>query len=584
MKSYKHKFEKVTLPTERACWFIGALFLLFGAAGGPDYLRYLDWGWAFAQNDIFRLESDLASPVGLPLFQWSHGPGLFYALPAFVHRFLQNFSPLAASILGDSLISGWIAVLILWWSFNKLLRDRLGASTGARFFWIGITFLGTHMGYYSISHGSESLILGCLSLLAFWTIPSRTWRKYDVITAAMLAACLVIIRNQLTPFALLGMVLAFYRYQHSTSRTNFMKSWAAILFTVGIIFAVAAAQILLVNYWMTGSPFGSTHAFGDGLFKSLDFSNPEILAVLFHPWHGLFIYHPFYLIGIFALIRRVILAPAKAERRFFMALSLVIALHIYLHAAWYCWWLGLGTFGMRGLSVLSLILPIVVIDDYRSPGTSIRLRFFYTRGAVLCALWSYLLMVQGDTNLMTYKQLLTAQWQTFCTPATASSIFVSICIGFISLMFARKKHQHRPFEVICAGGMLFLVLSWLFISIPSSSIPLLIASGIFVIALLCIMQGVTISDRGQGVETSSAVYTRIRFSMLACFMLISIIFLSFSFSTYDYIRGHKSAPRTFSRQSRVYYPEVWECYSEYLRVSGFDDKKEWLRRYLLDIR
>ena len=569
---------------ERACWFLGALFLLLGAVGGPDYLRYLDWGWAFAQNDIFRLKSDLASPLGLPLFQWSHGPGLFYALPAFVHRFLQHFAPLAASILGDSLISGWLAVLILWWSFNKLLRDRLGTSMGGRFFWLGITFLCTHMGYYSGSHGSESLTLGCLSLLAFWTIPSRAWRTRDVITAAMLAACLIIIRGQLAPFALLGMVSAFHRYKHSTLCAHSMKSWATLMLIAGSILAAAAAQILLVNYWMTGSPFGSTHEFGDGLFKSIDFSNPELLTVLFHPWHGLFIYHPFYLIGIFALIRRVILAPTKAERRFLMALGLVIGLHIYLHAAWYCWWLGLGGFGMRGLSVLGLILPLVVIDDYRSPGTSTRMKFIYTRGAVLCALWSYLLMVQGHTNLMTYKQLITAQWQTFCAPSTASSIFISICIGFISLMFGREGHRHTSFEFMCAGGMLFLVLSWLFISIPSSSIPLLTVSGIFIIALLCIMQVVTISAREQSVVTSSAVYTRIRFSMYACFVLISMIFLSFSFSTYDYIRGHKSAPKTFSRHSRVYYPEVQECCREYLRVSGFDDKKERLQRYLMDNR
>ena len=583
MKIDRHKIEAAGPLAEYACWFLGAFFLLTSATGGPDYLRYLDWGWAFALNDIFHLKSELASPVGVPLSQWSHGPGLFYALPAFVYRFLQSISPTAARILGDSLISGWLAALILWWSFNKILRERLGSSDEPRFFWLGIAFLGTHMGYYSISHGSESLALGCLSLLAFWTIPIRTWRRRDVITAGILAASLIIIRIQLAPYAILGLVLAFYRFAHSTNYNHSMKSWLSLMMIMGAIFAAATTQILLVNFWMTGSPFHSTHVFGNDLFKSLDFSNPEILTVLFHPWHGLFVYHPFYLLGILALVRRLGLAPGKWEKGFFAALGISIALHVYLHAAWYCWWLGTGTFGMRGLSVPGLIFILLIIEDYRNPGTSNRIRILYSRVAVVCAFWSYLLMLQGLTNLTTFKQLIVSQQQTFCTLSTVFSLLMSIGIGCISLLVVRKSHGDNSFERICSGSISFLALWWLLVSTTGSCLTAQTVSGAFIIAFLCTLRVTGGWNRAKRKKTSSRVYSLIRLGALTFFVIISVIFLSFSFSTYDYIRGNKPVPKTFSKQSHVYYPEVKECYSEYLPVSGFEENKERLRRYLMDI-
>jgi hypothetical protein len=584
MKNEGHKIEAAGSLAEYACWFLGASFLLTGAIGGPDYLRYLDWGWAFALNDIFRINSELASPVGVPLSQWSHGPGLFYALPAFVHRLLQNTSPLSASILGDSLIAGWFAVLILWWSFNKILRDRLGSSDEPRLFWLGIAFLGTHMGYYSRSHGSESLALGCLSLFAFWTILPRNWRRWDVITAGMLAAILIIIRIQLAPYAILGVILAFYRFRQSTSYDRSMKSLLSLIMILGAIFAAATTQILLVNFWMTGSFLHSTHMFGNGVFKSLDFSNPEILSVLFHPWHGLFVYHPFYIIGVIAFLRRLSLASGKVEKSFLAGLGLAIALHVYLQAAWYCWWLGTGTFGMRGLSVLGLIFPLLIIDDYRNPCTSHRIRMLYSIGAVICAVWSYLLMLQGDTNLTTFENIVAAQWLTLCAPPTFLSLLLATGIGCIYLLFSRRNKDDISFERFCSGGLSFLILWWLFVSTTASSLTVKTASVAFIMALLCALRVVAKPDRALKDKIFSTAHLRIGVGILACFALISIIFLTFSVSTYDYIRGHKSVPITFTRQSPVYYPEVKECYSEYSRISGFEDNKERLRGYLMDIQ
>ena len=58
-----------------------ALLLLVIATGGPDCLEYLDWSNAAQDADIFRIPEQQRSPMGVPLTQWSHGPGMFFALP-----------------------------------------------------------------------------------------------------------------------------------------------------------------------------------------------------------------------------------------------------------------------------------------------------------------------------------------------------------------------------------------------------------------------------------------------------------------------------------------------------------------------
>ena len=102
---------------------------------------------------------------------------------------------------------------------------------------------------------------------------------------------------------------------------------------------------------MTGSLLGSPYSFGDGAFRSLDFARPELAAVLLHPWHGLLTHHPLYAVGFAALIVLIVRVRSLPERLFWLSCAIVIVLHVYSQAAWYVWWLGKQTFGMRGLGV-----------------------------------------------------------------------------------------------------------------------------------------------------------------------------------------------------------------------------------------
>jgi hypothetical protein len=98
---------------------LAGLFLT--AEEGPDQDKYVRWGQAALSGDIERLPGEQRSPLGLPFFQWSAGPGLLLA------PFLAGL-PMSASRFA-AFLAGYVCVSVFWTclylSLQRLSNDAL---------------------------------------------------------------------------------------------------------------------------------------------------------------------------------------------------------------------------------------------------------------------------------------------------------------------------------------------------------------------------------------------------------------------------------------------------------------------------
>lgn len=124
---YKHKFKpyqkfKTYLPYAFIILFCS---LFYGMArDGADFGRYIDWSVAIKESNIFKLQGDTLSPMGVPLSQWSFGPGILFLVGNIFFK----------DLIKGALFVGWIFTIILWWalfgtlyyvSHKKCLFDTL---------------------------------------------------------------------------------------------------------------------------------------------------------------------------------------------------------------------------------------------------------------------------------------------------------------------------------------------------------------------------------------------------------------------------------------------------------------------------
>jgi len=553
-----------------------ALMLLIAAAGGPDCLRYLDWARAVRGADILQLGDGTLSPLGLPLSQWSHGPGLFYALP----RMLPwPYALVPAELLGpldDFRLVGWLASLALWFALFRSMRQLLGGAVSGSLLLCAIAFGGTHLGFYSLQHASESLSLGCLALLAYWLIVPRSWRALDVLFVATLCALLIVIRTHLGFYILPALGWMIYRLRSQSGSWKQRLTYTAL---IALPLSSALVQIAWVNRWMTGSILRSPYAFGDANFSSLDLARPELLAVLVHPWHGLLVYHPLYGVGFALLLWRTFRTESPAQRRLFGSIALALMAHLYLQASWYCWWMGVGTFGMRGMAASGvLLLPVIahVMARRIERGKSNALLLTLLLG---CCGWSFLLMIQGMTNFMTYGELVGAQVRTLLRPDVLAPLAL---FGLLALTLTRGRHDTGRRSL--AAAAIFLVcwtayyLCGLVIDLETAllrALPFRLGLG----GLIGVLAALTL---GRGKPQAPPIYRPALLLPAAVVTLVivtNLLFARLAFQTEQHILNSEGPPPSLAAQA-VDLDEVEESYFEYLRVPGFHQKKTALARFL----
>ena len=537
-----------------------------------DFGRYVDWARSFRHADILALSDDgIWSPLGVPLSQWQFGTGLVYSLPGFFAWTDLLLFPAILSCIG----------LLLF--FLTLRRVTLDPFVALLFFCLA--WVSTPFGFYTYSQSSESLAAAFLAIY-FYLITSDLRRSPGFYLLCGIAGGFVIsTRTQLGIWVVAGVPLlladfAGRRLNGQATRARALGS--LVLFGVPIVAAVAAS--LVVNRWMTGSAFLSPYVFGDGGFRSVDLLHPHLLAVLGHPWHGLLAYHPFLLIPILLLGASVLpLLRGRFSEGTTLAPAVFVAfcVQLWIQSAWYCWWLGTGTFGMRAFA--PAVVPLLIgaaplyekavqgspIHGFRSPGLPGMMAGFI----LLATAWSGLLLTQDATNFTSLSSLFEGQAYGLWSLVRAPSTFVAglIALGLIWMGFGTQRSKtespSRTPAILVMTATLFVLLRAVLVQEGLMALAALLASAVLLAQALKLFEA--------GIRP--VVWQRLR--MIAGVVLASawlcaqIVFIRLAIQVEGQLRPNP-AGQTFHVQ------EVVDTYREYLEVRGFEDEKRALADFL----
>ena len=115
-----------------------------------------------------------------------------------------------------------------------------------------------------------------------------------------------------------------------------------------LVAAASAGCIVLIQFVAWKLLFGSYFVYSYS-GESFNWSRPQIINILFSPFHGLFYWHPIYLIGFLSL---GYYSFAGKSREVGIILSSVIA-GSYINSAWHNWWYGVS-FGNRAFDASTL--------------------------------------------------------------------------------------------------------------------------------------------------------------------------------------------------------------------------------------
>jgi hypothetical protein len=248
---------------------------------------------------------------------------------------------------------------------NLVMLRRLGYGEGvsrtALLFWI----VTTNIGYYMLKEPamSESPTYAALSFyyagLVLWfyrpdgepvvEVPWSTW----VQRAAAVGFCLGLAGTfrQQNILHCVAVPLLFYA-QRARLFGDRAASWRRAAGLV-VVVAVASGIVFSIPWLAWAGTLGKARLFMYYNEEHFNWTSPEPLNALFHPgYHGLFVWHPAFLIATIGLV-----AFLRRHRSLAVAWVTPILIQYYLISAWY--WLSYGaSIGHRGFfTVFPLLLP-----------------------------------------------------------------------------------------------------------------------------------------------------------------------------------------------------------------------------------
>jgi hypothetical protein len=557
---------------------VAAILLVASPSQGPDFGFYLDWSDAALSRDVFRLRGDVASPLGVPLTQWSAGTGLLFALGRLLLGPLVDLRDGALAVGSLSAVVFWGSLLVL---IGRATRERELVLFG-----LGAAFVGTHAGFYSINHASESLAFGVGGLMIALLTTRRPWGLASNAWLGASAALLVLVRAQHVLYALPALLLGAARSWREQRGKGALRHTLGL----GLVFAptaLAVAQTAIVHRWMTGSLLRSPYTFGGEGFASLDWRDPEVLAVLAHPYHGLLSYHPLYGLGFLALIACIVRAPTRDERVLWtVGLGAVLA-HVYLQAAWHVWWLGTLTFGMRGLSISVVVLvPALLRAIGRARSGSVK-RSLWILASTLACLWSFLLLLQKYSHFYTWGDLLAAQARAARSllelAAVVPFLLGTAIVGlFAACVAVRGRRPALGPAVLLAGLSIGYLISRTLRRFTRRGALEELRVEVLVLALLvlvCVLVAVEMR-RLRTARVASAIEGGVGWAAIASLGACLGLFSGLALETERRIEADTPKPRAFRATASVVLDQVREAYYEYEPIPGFEKKKERLLRYL----
>jgi hypothetical protein len=205
------------------------------------------------------------------------------------------------------------------------------------------------------------LLFGCTNLYHYTAMEPGMSHVYSFFLFAVLVRCtvrmhefpdgrtLILLALTLSMIVLVrpsnGIVLLFPLLFLATDLRSLrqrLAAWTEHRRALAIAVAVAIAPWLpQLYYWkqITGSPLVFTYG---TMGQGFQWLRPHLADVLWHPWNGWFLYTPFMLPVMAALLWMAVRRVEGAR-----AVLVLWLLAWYIIASWWCWWLG-GAFGHRG--------------------------------------------------------------------------------------------------------------------------------------------------------------------------------------------------------------------------------------------
>lgn len=590
---------------------LAAGLLLSSSMGGADFGRYWDWSVAFSTGDIFRLRSDVASPLGIPLSQWSHGPGALFALPVVLLRSTVD-------VFDSPMVAGWLTVCIFWWAFLRVLRWAAQGSDLLVIFGAAIAFVGTHAGFASRAYASESIAYALIAIVVLEAVSPSERLASSSLLVGVSTALLLVSRSYLIVYALPALLLVCWRIvaprndsdEGARGRLRLRERLIAAI-CLGAPMVVGVGQWALVNRWMTGLITRSPYVYQGGDFRSVDWLQPEFKAVLFHPWHGLLAYHPLYGVGFVAAVICLVRSRTTTERVVWGGGILAVLVNLYVQAAWFAWWLGTDTFGMRGMAGAAVLLTAAIVRILAmppegsttasvtaqvpatgEPGTRSALRPAWLAAVAICCVWSFLLLTQGVTQFLTYEAMFDGQ-RTATAALQGGEWVVAFAAGALLMLgiwrwlriTTRGAHPALGLELVT---MFLGVLSLAYLLVQAMQRSLAVAMRLALPALLLVLlvvlthqAGALVAQRWRDASPSEDPNAGlVRWVVIGAFVASTVLFIRLAMNTEGRL-ARDELPR-FSHQytGSFQLSEARASYREYGLVHGFEQKKAALQRFL----
>ncbi len=553
---------------------IAAVGLLAGASYGPDFGEYLMWADAFRTADILVIKSSTGSPLGIPMSQWSHGPGLLFAVGrAAVGGFTAD------------LVVGWVSGLLFWWLGWRIFRELAPTSRSIPLLGMGLLFVGTHAGFYSMSHASESLSLAPIALLTWLALRHPRLQVGDALWIGVAAAVLILLRSYLAIYALPAIVrLAL------DLRRDGAWAYARVAALGSLPGALALVQVGFVNRWMTGSPLHSPYVFGYGAFRSLDFAHPEFVAVLLHPLRGLLTYHPLYALGFAATGVFVVRAGHRLGRPVAAAMLLAVFINLYVQSAWYVWWLGGRTFGMRGMVGAALPLVAGLLALLASSPNAVRAVLVWV--AVACAAWSFPFLVHGIPTARAWPGVLFSARRLWGEVLREDAIALLGLAAVIFLLLVWAARAERAPGVFVAASLLgasgLTYLQRVAGRTPNIEIGARTYGALLVLLTLgCLLAlaPLVVDLCRRGSASAASAWDRPEqvagLVLMVALLAGSIVFARLASDTEGHLARGDLPHVEFSERASFQVQEARASYAEYKTFRGFEDKKRALQEFLV---
>jgi hypothetical protein len=303
--------------------------------------------------------------VWLPFFLGAHALGWLGLFRATGFGY-----PYFTAIATGSLLAGFAGVVCVFHLVSYYVRNRAAVLLATLGVWLGTFHLWYMVFEPSMSH---AIAVASVSALFLWCHrPFLRTRDYAI--AGALAGAVALVRWQNVIFLPVAMTLVWLRTR-SFDRKGVVVAGAALA-------GVMAPQLL---FWR--AIYGSFLLVPQG-GGYLNWTAPEIVAVLFSSRHGLLSWSPILWLALIGLI-----GFARRERVFGGALILSGALALYVNASVHDWWAG-ASFGARRFDgmVPAFGLGLAVSLEWLLPRVQRRPALVVGLGLAPFALWNAMLI------------------------------------------------------------------------------------------------------------------------------------------------------------------------------------------------